>query len=38
MRHRNLTHEAFTWAAIEGILERGTMPDWEPLIAAIEAR
>jgi hypothetical protein len=37
MKHRHLTHAAFTWAAIEDILERGTMPDWEPLIRAIEA-
>jgi hypothetical protein len=37
MKHRHLTHEEFTWVAIEDILERGTMPDWEPLITAIEA-
>jgi hypothetical protein len=37
MKHRHLTHQEFTPAAIEDILERGRMPDWEPLIAAIEA-
>ena len=37
MKHRHLTHEAFTLAAIEDILARGRMPDWVPLIAAIRA-
>jgi len=37
MKHRHLTHEAFTLAAIEDILERGSMPDWAPLVHAIEA-
>jgi hypothetical protein len=37
MRHRHLTHEAFTLAAIEDILARGSMPDWAPLVRAIEA-
>jgi hypothetical protein len=37
MRHRHLVHQEFTAAAIEDILDRGKMPDWEPLIAAIEA-
>jgi hypothetical protein len=35
MKHRHLTHEGFTTAAIEDILARGRMPDWAPLIAAI---
>jgi len=35
MKHRHLTHEAFTPAAIEDILARGRMPDWVPLIVAI---
>lgn len=35
MKHRHLTHEAFTLAAIEDILARGRMPDWVPLITAI---
>jgi hypothetical protein len=37
MKHRHLTHEAFTLAAVEDILARGRMPDWVPLIAAIRA-
>jgi len=37
MKHRHLTHEAFTVAAIEDILARGRMIDWEPLITAIQA-
>jgi hypothetical protein len=37
MKHRHLNHEAFTLAAIEDILARGSMPDWAPLIAKIEA-
>ena len=36
MKHRHLTHEAFTLAAIEDILARGRMRDWGPLIAAIQ--
>ena len=37
MKHRHLRHDKLTPAAIEDILDRGQMPDWEPLIAAIEA-
>jgi hypothetical protein len=37
MKHRHLVHQEFTAAAIEDILDRGGMPDWERLIAAIEA-
>lgn len=37
MKHRHLTHEAFPLAAIEDILSRGSMPDWAPLVHAIEA-
>ena len=37
MKHRHLTHEGFTLAAIEDILDRGRMPDWVGLIAAIRA-
>jgi hypothetical protein len=35
MKHRHITHEDFTTAAIEDILARGRMPDWVPLITAI---
>ncbi len=37
MKHRHLSHETFTLAAIEDILARGRLPDWEPLISAIQA-
>jgi hypothetical protein len=37
MKHRHLLHQEFTVAAIEDILARGRMLDWEPLIGAIEA-
>jgi len=37
MKHRHLTHEGFTLAAIEDVLDRGRMPDWAALIAAIRA-
>jgi hypothetical protein len=37
MKHRHLNHEEFTLAAIEDILARGSLPDWAPLIAIIEA-
>ena len=37
MKHRHLSHEGFTIAAIEDILARGRMPDWVPLVLAIQA-
>jgi len=37
MKHRHLTHEGFTLAAIEDVLDRGRMPDWAALIVAIRA-
>jgi hypothetical protein len=37
VKHRHLAHQEFTAAAIEYILDRGRMPDWVPLIAAIRA-
>jgi hypothetical protein len=37
MQHRHLNHAEFTLAAIEDILARGRMPDWVPLIVAIQA-
>ena len=37
MKHRHLTHEGFTVAAIENILARGKLPDWVPLVEAIHA-
>ena len=37
MKHRHLSHEDFTLAAIEDILARGSLPDWVPLVRTIEA-
>ena len=37
MRHRHLNHDGFTLSAIEDILERGTVPDWAPLVREIKA-
>ena len=37
MKHRHLVHTEFTATAMEDVLDRGRMPDWEPLIAAIKA-
>lgn len=37
MKHRHLTHESFTLAAIDDIIERGQMVDWVDLIKEIEA-
>jgi len=35
MAHRHLNHNRFTLTAIDDIIERGQLPDWEPLLAAI---
>ena len=37
MKHRHLNHEAFSLAAIEDILARGSIQDWVPLVGIIEA-
>jgi hypothetical protein len=37
MKHRHLTGEHFTTAAIDDILARGRLPDWAPLITVIRA-
>ncbi|MBF0555055.1 MAG: hypothetical protein HQK96_10955 [Nitrospirae bacterium] len=37
MKHRHLTHEEFTIAAIEDIIDRGQVPDWVALITVIRA-
>jgi hypothetical protein len=36
MQHRNLNHQKLTLAAIDNIIERGLIPDWEPLMKAIQ--
>jgi hypothetical protein len=37
MKHRHLNHQDFSLAAIEEILDRGSLPDWVPLFRVIEA-
>lgn len=37
MEHRNLNHQDLTLAAIDNIIERGELPDWVPLLRAIES-
>ena len=36
MLHRNLNHREFTLAAIDNIIERGLIPDWDPLLKVIK--
>lgn len=35
MKHRHLTHEGFTLAAIDDILDRGGLQDWAPLLREV---
>ena len=35
MKHRHLSHEGYTLAAIDDILERGLLPEWAPLLHAL---
>ena len=35
MKHRHLTHETFTLAAIDDILDRGALRDWAPLLREV---
>ena len=35
MKHRHLTHHRYTLAAIDDILENGTLADWRPLLARV---
>jgi hypothetical protein len=35
MNHRHLTHRRYTLAAIDDILENGTLADWRPLLARV---
>jgi hypothetical protein len=37
MKHRHLNDHGFTLAAIDDILSRGTLPDWMPLLKAIDS-
>jgi hypothetical protein len=36
MRHRRLNTETWTAAAIDSVLERGDLPDWKKLFAAVK--
>jgi hypothetical protein len=35
MRHRHLTHETLTLAALDDLLENGTLADWRPVLARV---
>ena len=35
MKHRHLVHQEYTLAAIDDILERGTLADWAPLLREV---
>ena len=37
MRHRHLNHSAYTLAAIDDVINRGTLPDWHALRDACKA-
>ena len=35
MHHRHLRHRRFTLAALDDILENGTLADWQPVLALV---
>lgn len=35
MRHRHLTHQRLTLAALDDLLENGTLADWQPVLARV---
>jgi len=35
MQHRHLTHQRLTLAALDDLLENGTLGDWQPVLARI---
>ena len=35
MRHRHLTHQRLTLAALDDLLENGTLADWRPVLARV---
>lgn len=35
MRHRHLTHSRYTLAALDDLLENGTLADWRPVLARV---
>jgi hypothetical protein len=35
VRHRHLTHRRHTLAALDDLLENGTLADWRPVLAGV---
>jgi hypothetical protein len=35
MLHRHLTHQRLTLAALDDLLENGTLGDWQPVLARV---
>lgn len=35
MRHRHLGHQRLTLAALDDLLENGTLADWQPVLARL---
>jgi len=35
MRHRHLTHQRLTLAALDDLIENGTLADWQPVLARV---
>jgi len=35
MRHRHLTHQRLTLAALDDLIENGTLADWRPVLARV---
>ena len=35
MRHRHLTHQRLTLAALDDLIEHGTLADWQPVLARV---
>jgi hypothetical protein len=35
MRHRHLSHQRLTLAALDDLIENGTLADWRPVLARV---
>lgn len=35
MKHRHLTHSRLTLAALDDLIENGTLGDWQPVLARV---
>jgi hypothetical protein len=35
MDHRHLTHQGLTLAALDDLIEHGTLADWQPVLARV---